>query len=51
MAMQKIRNKKLLVLAEGAVMVALSAVLSLLRIPVGPEGGSIAERQSSCSRW
>ncbi|HNX14407.1 MAG TPA: energy-coupled thiamine transporter ThiT [Oscillospiraceae bacterium] len=41
MAMQKIRNKKLLVLAEGAVMVALSAVLSLLRIPVGPEGGSI----------
>ena len=41
MAMKKIRNKKLLVLAEGAIMVALSAVLSLLRIPIGPEGGSI----------
>ncbi|HOP11288.1 MAG TPA: energy-coupled thiamine transporter ThiT [Oscillospiraceae bacterium] len=41
MATKKIRNKKLLVLTEGAIMVALSAVLSFLRIRIGAEGGSI----------
>ena len=41
MATNKIRNKKLLVLTEGAIMVALSAVLSFARIKIGAEGGSI----------
>jgi len=35
------RNKKLLVLTEGAIMVAMSVGLSFLRIRIGLEGGSI----------
>lgn len=34
-------NEKLRILVEAAVMVALAFVLSLIKIPIGPQGGSV----------
>ena len=41
MSKSQVRNKKIFVLVEGAVMVALATVLSYIRVYKLPTGGSI----------